>query len=243
MNRATEHSRQRSPKHGPEQKAVPQSHPITQGAVTEPISPETIIGPLFAMCRFGSTGKFLGCDGVYFIDSGSCVKPTVAASVVSQNYTYIWGPKRQRTAALQDASAPTYAPENAKRLGKVILIVRHHASRWEEISPIPGLFTLRSVSCRRSPMSEPASLPANQHCMAAIFSSAGVGPNRTTSRPGLLQPNRLPRPAHLQLSLEKDEVLRHRAILAPYRGRDETEHLKKAGHNHWPLPKPPQTLA
>src|ERR1019366_1262978 len=61
-------------------------------------------------------------------------------SVVSQNYTYICGPKWQRTAALQDAGAPTYAPENAKRLGvrlssaafestrKVILIVRHHTS-------------------------------------------------------------------------------------------------------------------
>src|ERR1035437_7023155 len=163
MNRATEHSRQRSPKHGPEQKAVPQSHPITQGAVTEPISPETIIGPLFAMCRFGSTGKFLGCDGVYFIDSGSCVKPTVAASVVSQNYTYIWGPKRQRTAALQDASAPTYAPENAKRLGvrlssaafestrKVILIVRHHTS-----SPAGQAIALRAAI--RLPRPEPPAI-------------------------------------------------------------------------------------
>jgi hypothetical protein len=63
-----------------------------------------------------------------------------SAFVVSQNYTYICGRKRQRTAALQDANAPTYAPENAKRLGvrlssaafestrKVTLIVRHPTS-------------------------------------------------------------------------------------------------------------------
>ena len=61
-------------------------------------------------------------------------------SVVSPNCAYISEPKRQRTAALQDADARSQAPENAERLGvrlssaafeslpEITAILRHHTS-------------------------------------------------------------------------------------------------------------------
>jgi hypothetical protein len=75
--------------------------------------------------------------------SGDLFQRTAAnrsPSVASQDYLYTCKPKRQSAAALQDAGAPSHAPENAKRLGvrlpsaafwparKVLAILRHHTS-------------------------------------------------------------------------------------------------------------------
>ena len=74
-----------------------------------------------------------------------------AASVVSQESLYILEPKRQRTAALQDADAPANAPELARHLGvrlssaafwgprKVMAIRRHHTSRSRVADPPPAV--------------------------------------------------------------------------------------------------------
>src|ERR1039457_3849125 len=69
-------------------------------------------------------------------------------SVVSQNCIYICVSKRQRTAALQDASAPTYAPENAKRLGVRLSSAAFESAREVMLILRQPLATMRSEERR-----------------------------------------------------------------------------------------------
>jgi hypothetical protein len=103
-------------------------------------------------------------------------------SVVSQNCIYICAPKRQRTAALQDASAPTYAPENAKRLGvrlssaafesarEVVVILRQHTSDFHEHIQRRGFLPpFNSANKHRGPSSQSHLRRAGLTCQLVRF--------------------------------------------------------------------------
>jgi hypothetical protein len=106
-----------------------------QSALT--ILPHSLVAPMVANFETGfhAVGELPIEDGAGL---GFGVSILLIVSVVAAWISVAARPKQQRTAALQNAGAPVYAPENAKRLGvrlssaafesarNVLIILRHH---------------------------------------------------------------------------------------------------------------------